>query len=82
MRELIVAEQRYPAVLAVLAEGHPVPAAAERLRWWGGWGSNPRPRDYECLRYVRCADQYRCTLLRSIGRRILGCKTESLPSTG
>jgi len=18
-------------------------------RWWGGWGSNPRPRDYESL---------------------------------
>jgi ABC-2 type transport system ATP-binding protein len=23
---------------------------------WGGWGSNPRPRDYECSRTVRCAD--------------------------
>jgi hypothetical protein len=18
-----------------------------RKRWWGGWGSNPRPKDYE-----------------------------------
>ena len=25
------------------------PAIAQLDFWWGGWGSNPRPRDYESL---------------------------------
>ena len=32
MREMSVAEQRYPAVLAVIADGHDVTAAAQQ---WG-----------------------------------------------
>jgi len=35
---------RGPLGLACLAE--PVLPAGERVRW-GGWGSNPRPADYE-----------------------------------
>ncbi len=39
---------------------------------WGGWGSNPRPRDYECSRSVRCARAHRRSSSASVGLRILG----------
>jgi hypothetical protein len=44
---------------------------------WGGWGSNPRPRDYECSRTVRCAQLHEYTSGWSVGRRILGSGAET-----
>jgi hypothetical protein len=41
MREMSVAEQRYLAVLAVIADGHDVASAAQQ---WGGV-----PADVACL---------------------------------
>jgi hypothetical protein len=37
MREMSVAEQRYLAVLAVIADGHDVTAAAQRPTGCRGW---------------------------------------------
>ena len=41
-----------------ISELERAPLGADQRRWWwGGWGSNPRPRDYEHSRPQRCADQ-------------------------
>ena len=30
-----------------MSSQHAVPAGRDRATRWGGWGSNPRPKDYE-----------------------------------
>src|SRR5262249_16477997 len=42
--------------------------AVERNRWWGGWGSNPGPADYESAPAVPCVSMnvYRRRLQSSV----------------
>jgi len=38
---------------ASLVSGTPESGTFPQVRWWGGWGSNPRPADYESPTYRR-----------------------------
>jgi transposase len=74
MREMSVAEQRYLAVLAVIAEGHEVSSVAQQwgvsrqtLHAWLGRYEEPVCRVRSIGRTGRCRVRIRCRQLHVVG---------------